>query len=241
MNSILYFFRTTEPFELSVLPWDKIHCLIVLITIVLAYLILKIKTNGKLLKTLFSYIFVVYNITYYTWYALTSYSGLRESLPLYSCRVCILLLALNFILRKKFFEDILMELGFLGCIVAFVYPMMDTFSFPHFTYLTFFIGHISLLLYSLLILKEGKYLINSRLLKRTIIFNSFICLISYLVNISVGANYNVMYKAPFFNAFFDKLPSLLYFVLAFLASNLVVVIMHYLLAVIDRIIKRDGF
>lgn len=236
MEELIYFFRTVES-KNSIEIYGIIHILIILLTLFVAFLIIRFNVNIKKIKEVILFLFIIYNITYYTWYLITAYSGLKDSLPIYICRICILIYTFNFLFKKKFFNGEILYLGFLGAIVGYIYPVMDKFSFPHFTYFTFLFAHTGLFIYSILIVKENKNIVSKTNMIKSMKMILIIDILSFIANYIIkGANYNVVSKAPFLNNIFDNLPIILYFLFASLLSILFIFIIHLLLLLIKKII-----
>lgn len=238
MEKLNYFFRTVES-KNSIEIYGMIHILIILLTLLVVFIIIKFNVNIKKMKRVILFLFIVYNITYYTWYIITAYSGLKDSLPIYICRICILIYTFNFLFKKQFLKGELLYLGFLGAIVGYVYPVMDKFSFPHFTYFTFLFAHTGLFIYSILIVKENKNIVNKINMIKSMKLILIIDIVSFITNYFIkGANYNVISKAPFLNNIFDNLPIIVYFLFASLLSILFIFIIHLILILIRKIICR---
>ena len=131
-------------------------------------------------------------IALYSWYW-GNQMPLSESLPFYHCRMAMfVMLLLPGVSRYKQYFALL---GVFGTLAAFVYPVPDSFPFPHITILSFIFGHLALLGNSLIYLfryYDSKLLNVKRVVLLTFLLNGLI----FLVNLVTGGDYGFLTKPP---------------------------------------------
>ncbi len=233
MEEIKYFFRTTND-GLSFINFSGLHLFFIILILVAFILFAKKIKNIYKWKKIIGTFFLFYNVIFYSWYFITGYTGMKESLPLYFCRISIILYTINFLFDKKFFYKELLYIGFFGPISAFFYPTLDMFKFPHFTYFTFFIGHLFLLFATILVLKENSKIISIKNCLRAMIFALVVNIISYFVNIKYDGNYNCINQSPLFPQLFANYPSYVYSITASILILIIIFIAHLILKIVKR-------
>ena len=147
-------------------------------------------------KLLFRRFFQVFQaiqlIALYSWYW-SNQMPLSESLPFYHCRMAMfVMLLLPGVSRYKQYFALL---GVFGTLAAFVYPVPDSFPFPHITILSFIFGHLALLGNSLIYLLRHY---DSKLLdiKRVVLLTFSLNALIFLVNLVTGGDYGFLTKPP---------------------------------------------
>ncbi len=206
-----HFFRTNPDGYVFKL-FTPIH-IAALVTLVLGlvFIFLLFKKGSKILKPLAKVLFVallIEQFLLYFWYFFLMGFDPVQALPLYSCRIAMLSIILAVIIKS---DSLLLfggYLGFPGGILALISPVLDSFSFPHLTNFTYFLGHLLLcwLCFIILIEKTGT---KTQLLK-VLIYTIVFFIITYFVDINYGANYSYMLWAPVFTSQFAKLSHELY-------------------------------
>lgn len=142
----------------------------------------------------------------YAWYITSGSFNLGDSLPLYTCRLAIIISIFMMVKPKQWMVDITYFWGIVGGFIALITPDTSTFAFPHFMFVQYFLGH-GLLLFSIfymLFVKEYKITFDS--LKRTmkISLAYVICIIP--INFLLDGNYSYLNGKPSTPTLLDMLP-----------------------------------
>lgn len=131
-------------------------------------------------------------VTLYSWYLLAAFSW-QLSLPLYHCRIAILGILL--LPNQNKWKPYLALMGLLGSLVSFVYPVLDTYAFPHLTQFSFVLGHLALMVNSFLYLLKH-FDLSSYRFKNQFAFLAVINLVILTVSIVTGGDYGFMRHLP---------------------------------------------
>lgn len=203
-----------------------------------------IRSNEKSMKgwktVLISLILMQQGILY-LWYIFSGYFSIQESLPLYNCRVAMISIAFGLLLNNRTLKYIGCYWGILGGIVALTMVNLDPFRFPHYTFVSYFLGHIVLLwsLVFIIIIEQMEF--NRSTLKKIIVITNVYNVFILLFNLLTGSNYCYLVESPFFT---EKIFSLVghvgYSIIMFALFNLVVALAHLLIK--SKVVTRfvDG-
>lgn len=135
---------------------------------------------------------VVQLLLLYSWYW-GNQMPLSESLPFYHCRIAMFVLLL--IPGTSKYKQYFALLGAFGATAALVYPIFDSYPFPHITILSFVIGHVALLGNALLYLFRY-YEISLLDLKNVTMITLGLNALIGVVNFVVGGDYGFLTKPP---------------------------------------------
>lgn len=174
----------------------------------------------------------------YTWYAVSGYTGIKESLPLYNCRVAIILTAIALLTKNKLSQLISCYWGLAGGIIAIVLPSMDPFSWPHYTQISFLFGHLALLMGVIYIIAIDKPKFDLSSLKSMFIFSTVYHLGVAVLDYALDTNYCYLKKFPFGDLPFVESHTLPYTIFAICMHNFVLVLVHMGLKGLAR--RRDA-
>jgi len=188
LDFLIYFFRS-KPEGYDIEKYGFTHIVLVIIAFAGAIIIYKYRdkfknSNKNILKVFVAILFLQQFILYF-WYITSGAFSIETSLPLYDCRVAIICLIYGVFFHNEKSKRIGIYLGFVGSIVALLTPELDKFAFPHYTWISFFVGHTLLLWVScyiffvekieiypityiaimMLILNFGLYLVHSYFMK----------------------------------------------------------------------------
>lgn len=232
MEFFRYFFRGTSDGYIFPL-FSPIHFFLLSVIVASAILLYSHKENlkeskhSKMLKIFIASILFLQQSIMYLWYGFSSYFKLSESLPLYNCRVAIILLIIGLIFNVKLFKTIGVYWGITGSILALLMPNVDPFSFPHYTLFSYFIGHGFLLLAGLYLLFVEDFAVDLQSLISCLWFTNFYHLGVLIFNKWSASNYCYLIAPPFFQSFFaEGLLNQLYVFIIFLFFNLVMVLFY---------------
>ncbi|MGX8794917.1 YwaF family protein [Fusibacter sp. JL298sf-3] len=143
----------------------------------------------------------------YAWYITSGSFTLGDSLPLYTCRLAILLCIVMMLRPKQWLIDITYFWGMVGGIIALITPDTSTFTVPHFMFLQYFIGH-GLLLFSIfymLVIKQSRITMQS-LLRTTKVSLAYVAVI-IPINFLLDGNYSYLNGKPVTPTLLDALPA----------------------------------
>ena len=145
MDFLKYFFRKTSKYcNFKMFGWQHIAILFIG-TLGIISMIKRIAVNRKFEKII-GIVLLSQQIILYAWYLLSKYHVLTEGLPLYHCRVAIILMGIGLLFNKRICRKLGSMWGLIGAVFALIYPSgLDPFLFPHITQFSFFIGHLFLL------------------------------------------------------------------------------------------------
>lgn len=247
MEALKHFFRS-EPEGVYFVNYSSVHFIIIFIAIVGIYFLYRYKDHlqmgekKKLIKSIIGTVLLLQQGILYLWYIFTGYSSIKESLPLYNCRVAIICTALALLTDRKFFKNIAVYWGVYGSILALAYVEGDPFAFPHYTGLSFFLGHIFLLWGTFFILLVDGYKLNKVNLKATIRFTTIYHLALLAFNLLIKANYDYLISPPFFQALAQDLPQIIYSFIAILAFDIFILGFYSIVKLMEKSkkIKKKG-
>lgn len=158
-----------------------------------AFVLFLAKLNKKKVENITIGLQLLILILLNSWYIVSHYQWLRESLPLYHCRIFMWGLVICHLLGKHKWKMFFAVGGLLSSLVAFMVPETDPFNFPHITIISFAFGHLLLFINSLLTIR-----LHYRKLKlREILVNlSLMSVVMYLANLRFGGNYGFLRMPP---------------------------------------------
>lgn len=239
MEGFLYFFRG-EPDGIYFVNYSFWHFIMIFIAIIGVYFLVKYQDkirNGKyykLVRNILGIGLLSQQGILYLWYIFTGYSSIRESLPLYNCRIAIIFTALGLMTDKKLFKNIGVYWGVYGSILALAVVSGDPFSFPHYTLVSFFAGHIFLLWATLFILLIDEYKLNKKNLISTVEVTTIYHIILLFFNILIDANYDYLIKPPIFESFAESLPQPVYSFIAIVSFNVFIIAFYSIVKAIEN-------
>ncbi len=239
MEALKYFFRS-EPEGVYFVNYSPVHFLMIFIAILGVFLLyryrdyLQIDKNRRLLKNIIGTSLLAQQGILYLWYIFTGYSSIKESLPLYNCRVAIICTVLALLTGRKFFKNIAVYWGVYGSILALAFVEADPFAFPHYTGLSFFLGHIFLLWGSFFILLIDGYRLNQVNLRATLRFTTLYHLALLAFNLIIEANYDYLISPPVFQTLAQNLPQVIYSFIAVLAFDFFILGFYSIVKFIEK-------
>ena len=229
---IKYFFRTvTDEYGTKALSPLHIICLIIAISGII-FLIKQrknIQENNKfanIIKIILTTGLSMVVLSLYTWYIVTGFSGISESLPLYHCRTTMILCILYTFKKIDVAKIVVIYWGIMGGILALLVPSTDPFIFPHLTFYTFFVGHIFMIWYVVLTLITEKYKFNKKDLKTIILVTLVYNLILVVINHILNGNYGFLTEAPVLTDSLKKLGRIEYILLILSLYTIVLTLIY---------------
>lgn len=212
MEAILYLFRT-EPDTVAFSAGAPVHLLLVAMAVIGVVWILRnrARISQKRFEKAVGWLLLCQSALMYLWYHMGSFMPLEYGLPFYTCRMSILLYAVHFLTGRRFLSSLALYWGFYGSILALTYMDLHPFSFPHYTVISYFLGHILLLwsvVYTLFV--ERRPLTTNGLrqsMAAAFLFN--LCLFAF--DRQFGVNYNYLVEPPLWREWLGSLPPTVYF------------------------------
>ena len=196
MDFFKYFFRNTSEYS-NFKIFGSGHISILLVAILGVVSMIKRIGISRKFEKIVGIVLLSQQAILYTWYLLSGYKLLTEGLPLYHCRIAILLTGIGLLFNKSICRKLGSIWGLIGAVFALVYPSgLDPFIFPHITQFSFFIGHLFLLWGSVYCIFVECIKLNKKDLKTTIYFTNIYHISVFILNHMIGANYGFMRISP---------------------------------------------
>ena len=196
MDFFKYFFRNTSEYS-NFKIFGSGHISILLVAILGVVSMIKRIGISRKFEKIVGIVLLSQQAILYTWYLLSGYKLLTEGLPLYHCRIAILLTGIGLLFNKSICKKLGSMWGLIGAVFALVYPSgLDPFIFPHITQFSFFIGHLFLLWGSVYCIFVECIKLNKKDLKTTIYFTNIYHTSVFILNHMIGANYGFMRISP---------------------------------------------
>lgn len=195
MNKIHYFFRTSIE-KNNFTSFGVIHLILLAITLLGVLTIICRKRENRLFELVVGITLLIQQTTLYLWYFKGNYNFLQEGLPLFHCRIAIILIAIGMIFKKDFMMKMGSYWGIFGSISALLFPGLDPFVFPHMTQFSFFTGHILLLWGSIYLLTVKKIGMSKDDFKKVLIITNLYHTVIFNINNLINSNYAYMKSSP---------------------------------------------
>lgn len=169
-------------------------------------------------KKILAYSLLAQQAIMYAWhFSAGQYFNLAEALPLYNCRIAIFCAIIALLTNHKLARLIAIYWGLFGGIIALIVINPDPFLFPHWGYVSYFVGHTVLLWATVYLIKTGPTANLASLRQIAIITNLFhIVMIGF--NYLAGTNYCYLNKLPLKSVQLNW-PTPVYNLVALLAFN----------------------
>ncbi|MCT4585724.1 MAG: TIGR02206 family membrane protein [Peptostreptococcaceae bacterium] len=185
---------------------------IALMIIIIFYIRLnkqKIKINKnkkKIIEKTFIFLFLSQQFMLYFWYFYNGKFDLKDSLPLYLCRI-ITILCIVMIIRKSFkIFEVVYFWGLGGALQALITP--DTSGCNYFSamYIQFFVAHCGIIISIFYMMFVYDYIPNIKSLKKAINWNIIYLVFTYFFNFLVDGNYSYLRNKPLTPTILDHFP-----------------------------------
>lgn len=151
--------------------------------------------NSRIIDlTLFS-LLIIPRSGLYIWYLITQ-ADFKVMLPVYICRITILITAYNLLTANSRFRYISYYLGLFGGTLPLLFPDTSGYDFPHINHLSFFFGHGLLLITTFYYLWIHDYRPSLAELKKITLFTFVYFIFTSIINAFLGSNYNYLEKTP---------------------------------------------
>lgn len=180
------------------------HIISLIIIVFLIYLIYILKDKLKDIKkekiysSIIGAILILNQISLYYWYIDNNKLSLRECLPLYLCRLSLILCILMITTKNRKIFDIVYFWGLGGAGTALLFHDTSIFSFPHYIFIQFFISHGGILISIFFMIFVHNYAPSLNSLKRTLKWTIIYFIITIPTNYLINSNYSYLRCKPDF-------------------------------------------
>lgn len=241
LSFLIYFFRS-EPEGYDIEKYGFTHIVLILIAFIGAILIYryrdKIKNSNKNILKIFVIVLFLQQFILYAWYLTSGSFSIETSLPLYDCRVAIICLIYGVFFKNDKSKRIGIYLGFVGSMVALLTPELDRFVFPHYTWVSFFVGHTLLLWVSCYIFFVEEIEISFQKYMEVFVFTNILHIAIIIFNRLTNCNYAFLSEPPIFKEVAGRLHPLTYIAIMMLMLNFGLYLVHsYFMKSRDREFK----
>ena len=229
LDFLFYFFRS-EPDGYDIEKYGFTHIVLVIIAFMGAILIYrhrdKFKNSNKNILKIFVVILFLQQFILYAWYLTSGSFSIETSLPLYDCRVAIICLIYGVFFNNDKSKRIGIYLGFVGSMVALLTPELDKFVFPHYTWISFFVGHTLLLWVSCYIFFVEEIEISFQKYMEVFVFTNILHIAIIIFNRLTNCNYAFLSEPPIFKEVAGRLHPLTYIAIMMLMLNFALYLVH---------------
>lgn len=210
--------RIFIPFSLE----HKIALIIILFFVITCFKFKEFyKKNDLVVRRYIAIAMFLQQILLYLWYLTSGSFSLKESLPLYTCRIAIIISIFMLINPKQWMVDMVYFWGFVGAFIALLSPDTSTFAFPHFMFLQYFLGHGLLIFVSIYMKKIKEYTIDIKSFIRVLKVTLFYTVSIMIINNFLGSNYAYLNGKPSTATVLDILPPYPYYIPIMITITLV--------------------
>ncbi|WP_423230636.1 TIGR02206 family membrane protein [Clostridium homopropionicum] len=142
-------------------------------------------------------ILIFHQLSIYLWYITNERLNLKESLPLYLCRISVILSIIMLFTKSRKIFDVLYFWGLGGAFIALIFHDTSIFPFPHYIFIQFFISHGGILISVLFMIFVHKYTPDINSLKRMLRWTLVYFIVTIPINYLVDANYCYLRYKPY--------------------------------------------
>lgn len=236
MSLLNNFFRGT-PSDFQFKAFSGLHWFFIAIALLGVFYIIERRDSLReknSFRNLLVYTLLVQQLVLYLWYLKSGYFSLSESLPLYNCRIAIIAIVIGELFSRDKLKYIGMYWGLMGSILALLVPVLDPFGYDHYTFYSFFIGHIFLLWASLYLLLVEEKSISESSLKNILRFTTVYHIAMIAVNLRTQGNYCYLIESPIFADRLDNMSQFIYSLIVIILFNVIMVLTHKTLGKISN-------
>lgn len=199
INFLQQFFRHQPDGVINMTTFGGAHLLLLALTALGCLFILSdhyLLFKQDKFKKLLAYTLLAQQAIMYAWhFSAGQYFNLAEALPLYNCRIAIFCAIIALLTNRKLARLIAIYWGLFGGIIALIVINPDPFLFPHWGYVSYFVGHIVLLWVTVYLIKTGPTA-NLASLRHIVIITNLFHITVIIFNYLANANYCYLNKLP---------------------------------------------
>ncbi|MCT4634396.1 MAG: TIGR02206 family membrane protein [Firmicutes bacterium] len=189
---------------------------VALLILIIRYFGDKLFTKDKAVRYTIAFVMFMQQFLLYLWYISSGSFSLAESLPLYTCRIAILLSIVMLIKKSYKIFELVYFWGIVGGIIALITPDTSSFAFPHLMFDQYFLGHGFLLAGIYYMMRLHGFRVKKSSLKKTFMITIIYTLCIIPINFLVGGNYSYLSGKPSSKTLLDLLPVYPYYVPIFI-------------------------
>lgn len=141
---------------------------------------------------------IIHQIVLYYWYIDNDLFCLKEALPLYICRISVILSIIMMFTKSHKLFDILYFWGIGGASIALIFHDNTLYPYPHYMFIQFFISHAGILISTLFMIFVHRYTPDINSIKRTFKWTLIYFAITIPTNYLIDSNYCYLRKLPCF-------------------------------------------
>lgn len=146
------------------------------------------------------------------WYIERGMFTLKESLPLYLCRITVILCVFMIFKESYSLFELVYFWGLGGATQALLTPDTGGFLFPHWMCIQFFIGHGGILVAAFFMMVAYGYRPTLRSLKKTFHWSYIYLIFVGMFNYLVDGNYSYLRSKPLASSILDRFPPYPYYI-----------------------------
>ncbi len=225
-------FNTGEYF----IPFSLEHNIALIVIVLLIITCFKFESfyrqNDKYISIIISILMAIQQILLYSWYITGGSFSFKESLPLYTCRIAIIISIFMLLNPKQWMVDLVYFWGFTGSFIALISPDTSTFTYPHFMFFQYFVGHGLLIFTSIYMIKIKKFDIDIKSFFRVLKITSIYIIAIIPINYITEGNYAYLSGKPQASTVLDLLPPYPYYIpiiIIFMVSIFFIALLPFLL------------
>lgn len=216
MNNFMdeFFRRKEDGFVFD--SYSFLHLILFAFMVIVAILLYKyrrkIKENKKIYKYvrfIFIFLLAFQQISFLYFICFVRKDTINEALPLYTCRISIYSGFFALIFNSNNLKILTIFWGLIGGIIGLIFPDLMPYSWPHIMYVNFFLTHFLVFWVSLFFLIVDKIKIKKE-------------------NLKFNLNYAYLSYSPVFTNLLNKLPAVIYFLLAAILYNFSIYLNFYI-------------
>ncbi|MFQ9998212.1 MAG: TIGR02206 family membrane protein [Anaerococcus obesiensis] len=216
MNNFMdeFFRRKEDGFVFD--SYSFLHLILFAFMVIVAILLYKyrrkIRENKKIYKyvrLIFIFLLAFQQISFLYFICFVRKDTINEALPLYTCRISIYSGFFALIFNSNNLKILTIFLGLIGGIIGLIFPDLMPYSWPHIMYVNFFLTHFLVFWVSLFFLIVDKIKIKKE-------------------NLKFNLNYAYLSYSPVFTNLLNKLPAIIYFLLAAILYNFSIFLNFYI-------------
>lgn len=207
MIQFLQFFYRSVP-DGRFQPYGPSHLLFLIVCIGTVYAVGKLpKRYFPALRAVLFTLFFFDVLNRYGFYGFSGYSGLTESLPFYHCRFVVLMSLVYSVRPSKPLGSLIYYWGIMGGFSSLVYPVPDSFLWPHILLMLFFLYHTGIFSMAVMVRRDGNADWDlDKIREVTFLYNLFLIVLNYKLH----ANYGMLARPPMLEDFLMRFGPVVY-------------------------------
>ncbi|SHK37310.1 YwaF family protein [Tepidibacter formicigenes] len=225
---------TSDTAKFNLYSKSHLTSLFIIIGIIVLMFLMRerIQNNKRKIRIIVALILFIQQFFLYYWYLDSGTFTLKESLPLYLCRISSILCIIMLIKESYSIFEVVYFWGILGAVQALLTPDTGGFEFPHIMFIQFFVGHGAILIAIFFMMIFYKYEPKLTSIKKTVKWTFIYAFYVGIFNYIVDGNYSYLRSKPLTASPLDYLPEYPYYIpiiiCMFISSFILVYIPFYI-------------